>query len=305
MSVILQKMLSLFLLLMLGFLCNKIHLLDSAFCTKLSKLVANVTMPAMVLYSAMGNSLAFSGKELLFLVGIALAMFVISFVAALVVPPLLRPKKEDMGTYRFMALFPNTAFIGYPVVTAIFGNIGVLYAAVFNLPFNFGAFSLGPLFLASGGKKKFNPKVLINPGIFAALGALTLLITGFRFPFVIEDMVGSVGSTTTPLAMMIIGSNLADSSFKEVFGNPRIYFYTLFRLALMPVCMWLVLRPFVADPVILGTAVVLVGMPAATNVTVLSAQYGGNERLGSQGVLMTTLFSVITIPLLMYFLFVR
>lgn len=304
MTAVIQKMLSLFLLLVLGYFCNRVKLMDAPFCSRLSKLVANVSMPAIVLYSAMGEELAFSDRELLHLIAVSMAFFVFLALSALIFPYVWKPETRDMGTYRFMTMFPNAAFMGYPVVAAVFGSGAVLYAAVLNLPFNLAVFSIGPLLL-SGGRdgKRLDPRALLNPGIFAAVAALAIILTGFRAPAVLEDITGMLGNSTTPLAMLIIGSNLADMPLKKVFGSPRMYVFSAFRLILSPVLLWLILRPFVTDPMALGTAVVLAGMPTATNASILSAQYGGNEELAAQGVMITTLLSVLTIPAVQYVLF--
>lgn len=304
MTAIIQKMLSLFLLLVLGYLCNRGRLMDAPFCSRLSKLVANVSMPAIVLHSAMGEELAFSDRELLRLIGVSMAFFVFLALSALIFPYVWRPEKGDMGTYRFMTMFPNAAFMGYPVVSAVFGSGAILYAAVLNLPFNLAVFSVGPLML-SGGRDGKGPdlRTLLNPGIFAAVAALAMILTGFRAPAVLEDITGMLGDSTTPLAMLIIGSNLADMPLRKVFGSARMYVFSAFRLILLPVLLWFILRPFVADPVALGTVVILAGMPAATNASILSAQYGGNVELAAQGVMITTLLSVLTIPAVQYVLF--
>ena len=302
-TAIFEKMLALLLLLAAGYICNRIGLLDAPFCTRLSRFVANVAMPAVVLSAAMGGGPAFSGADLLRLAAVALVLFGFLALAAWLVPRLWRPDPKELGTYRFMTLFPNSVFIGYPVVTALFGSQAVLYAAVLNLPHNFAVYSVGPLMLSGSGRRGPNWRLMLNPGLIATAGALFLMLTGLRLPGAIESAAEMLGGASTPLALIVIGSNLADMSPREVFGEPRMYLFSAFRLLILPLGLWLILRGFVSDPLVLGTAVVLAGMPAATNVVVLSAQYGGNERLGSQGVLLTTILSAITIPLIMYILF--
>lgn len=305
MTVILSKMISLFLLIVLGYVCTRVHWMNKAFSAQLSKLVTNVALPAMVLSSAMGDGVGLSGSKLLDVAGVGLILFGYLCVAAVFLPRLWRSPREELGTYRFMTLFPNTAFMGYPVVSALFGSGAVVYGAVFNVAFHLGLFSVGTLMLSGGGeqRKGVEWKRLLNPGVFAAAGALVLLLTGVKVPAAIGDMVDMTGAATTPLAMMIVGANLAEMSLGEVFRSGRMYVYSLFRLLLLPVGLWLILRPFVADGVVLGTAVAMAGMPAAANATVMAAEYGGNEKLATQGVLLSTLLSVITIPVLMGCLF--
>ncbi len=303
MTAVIQKMLALLLLLALGYVCNKLGLMDRSFADRISRLVVNVTMPAVVLYSAMDSGEPISHGTLLLLAATGVGMFCILMALGLTAPWLWRPKREDLGTYRFVTALPNTAFIGYPVVMAMLGSRAVVYAAVLNLPFNLGMFSMGPVLMSGGRQNGFSWRKLANPGVFAALGAIVLVVTGLHVPGIVRDVVGMAGNTATPLAMMVIGSQLADMSLKEVLGNGRVYICCLFRLVILPTAVWLALRGLVSDQMVLGTASVLAAMPTATSATVISVEYGGNEKLASQTVLMSTILSAATIPLMMYLFF--
>ena len=303
MTAVIQKMLALLLLLALGYACNKLGLMDRSFADRISRLVVNVTMPAVVLYSAMDSGEPISRSTLLLLAATGVGMFCILMALGLTAPWLWRPKREDLGTYRFVTALPNTAFIGYPVVMAMLGSRAVVYAAVLNLPFNLGMFAMGPVLMSGGRQSGFSWRKLANPGVFAALGAIVLVVTGLHVPGIVRDVVGMAGNTATPLAMMVIGSQLADMSLKEVLGNGRVYICCLFRLVILPTAVWLALRGLVSDQMVLGTASVLAAMPTATSATVISVEYGGNEKLASQTVLMSTVLSAATIPLMMYLFF--
>jgi predicted permease len=102
--------------------------------------------------------------------------------------------------------------------------------------------------------------------------------------------------------MLIIGSTLASIPFKKVFTQWRLYPVTVIKLLIVPVVTWLVLRLFIHDALMLGILVVLSGMPTATSATMISMEYGGNERLASTGVFITTLFSLASIPALVFVL---
>jgi predicted permease len=121
-------------------------------------------------------------------------------------------------------------------------------------------------------------------------------------PAILKNTIDLVGGMTTPAAMLILGSTLACIPIKEVFSEIRIYFIAIVKLLIIPVVTWLILRLFVTDHLMLGVLVTLSAMPTATNATLLSMEYDGNEKLASKGVFLTTLLSVLTIPLLLIFL---
>lgn len=132
----------------------------------------------------------------------------------------------------------------------------------------------------------------------SALATLVIALGRLRVPALAGQAIGLLGQITTPAALLIIGSSLAQLPLRSILGGPRVWAVTAVRLLLLPAVLWLILRPLVSDPLILGVAVVIAGMPVASNCTMLCLQYGGDQKLASQGTFLTTLFSLVTIPLL-------
>ena len=122
-------------------------------------------------------------------------------------------------------------------------------------------------------------------------------------PVIIGETSDLVGSITTPLAMMIIGSSLAEIPIKEVVSDIRIYIYTIIKQIIMPILFWWVLKFIVHDAMVLGVLVVLIAMPVGTIAIMFCNQFGGNTSLASKSIFITTLASVFTIPTLVYLLF--
>lgn len=112
-----------------------------------------------------------------------------------------------------------------------------------------------------------------------------------------------VRGVTTPCAMMIIGCALSDIPIRDVFSNWRLYVVAALKLMAIPAAAYLLLRPVLTDPVVLGVVVAVMAMPIASNFTMLSAQYDRDQRLASSATFITTLLSVVTIPVLMGLLF--
>lgn len=293
------QMAVLFFVVIVGYGANKAGFLDGDLNRRLSALVVNVTTPAMILSSVMtGADLPGLGK-----VGAILAIsavsYALAFLAAFLLPRLMKAPRDQAGAFRFMLVFGNVAFIGFPVVSAIFGEGAVFYASIFNLPFNLMVYTIGVLMISGGRSQvKLSWRLLLSPCVLASLATLVIALGRLRVPALAGQAIGLLGQITTPAALLIIGSSLAQLPLRSILGGPRVWAVTAVRLLLLPAVLWLILRPLVSDPLILGVAVVIAGMPVASNCTMLCLQYGGDQKLASQGTFLTTLFSLVTIPLL-------
>jgi predicted permease len=291
MSAIITQMAILFLILAVGYAANKF----------LSKLVINITMPCTILGSVLSGHVTATGLDAAYFMLLTLGAYALVFIIALPLPRLLRAPKSDAGLYRFMITFGNVGFMGFPVIQSIFGVGAVFYVTLFNIAFGVLSYSVG-LIMISGRGDKMNLRLLLNPMMVVSVLTVVVFYTRLSVPAILTDAVELVGKMTTPSAMLILGSTLAFIPIKAVFSEYRIYLMTFVKLLVIPVLTWLLLSLFVTDKLILGVLVALSAMPAATNATMLCMEYGGNEQLASKGVFLTTLFSVITIPLLLFLL---
>lgn len=300
---IFNQILILFILLIVGYTARKINIFDDKVTKGLSDIILKITLPAMIIGSMVGNNnenLAGQfGKILL----VSLSVYAITFILAMVLPRLIGSRPFEKGVFQFAIMFSNVGFMGYPVTAAVFGEEGVFYAAIFNLPFNLLVFTIGIFFLSSkqGEKSKINPKLLINPGVIAVLIGFLIFSLKIQLPRSITGSLDLLGSVTTPMSMIVIGGLLAKVSINKIFTNFRVYLITIFRLFLVPVIVYFVLRNFVDGIYLFGVPVLLSAMPVAANSAILAEEYKGNAELASQTVFITTLFSVISIPLITMF----
>lgn len=301
---IFNQLLVLFSLMIVGYFLDKLKIIDQHTNKKLSSFVVNVSTPALIIAGMADPTLSGTSINLFEILSISILSYVFLFLLTFFVPQLIKVPKSEYGIYKFMIMFSNVGFMGYPVITAIYGTEGIIYASIFNLPFNLLAFSLGVYFVSSHSeeKMKFNWKLFVNAGVVSVFIGLFFFITKIPLPMFVGDTITMVGDLTTPLAMLVIGASLANISIKAVFGNFRIYLFSFFKLIVFPIVLWLIFKQFPIDELLLGIAVVIVGMPVAANAVMLSKEYNGNEVVASEGVFMTTLFCILTIPLLVFIL---
>lgn len=296
---ILGQMVELFLVILVGYAANKLHVMDQAFNKRLTNLVLTIPTPCLILSSVLSSEQVFSLQQIGYSLGIAILGYLFSAVAALAVTWLMRTPREKVGVMRFMFIFGNVGFIGLPVIKTIFGPDAVFYAAIFNLPFNLLVYTVGAFMIAGkGGNMKLTWRDFCSPCVLASVLSLVIALAHLHLPTLVVDTVDLIGQITTPAALLIIGSNLANLPLKGIFGDPRIWIMSAVRLLGIPLLLWLMLRWWVPDPLILGVAVVIQGMPVATNCTMLALQYDGNAASAGQGTFISTLLSIVTIPIL-------
>lgn len=288
----------LFLLMGIGFAASKAKFLDRNGSKALSSFLVNIALPCLVVISMQIPVNADTMEKTQTTLMLALVFFAISIAVAVIVPMFIPAKYSERGVFSFMLVFSNLGFMGIPVTQAIFGTDAVFYTTLFMLPFNLLVFTIGILMLRPDMRMNFNPKLFVNPGIIASIIGMLFFFTGFTIPSPVYDVMDYLGSTTTPLAMVVTGALLAMMPLSNLFSDYRIYILSAFRLLIIPVIVYLVISPYATDPVIFAIPVLLAAMPAAANSVILAEEYNADSSLASKGVFITTLLSIVTIPLL-------
>ena len=293
---ILQEMLVLLFSIAAGYLASKLRYLDDATNRKITGILLNFTVPAMILASVLSNDNLPGVAEILGVLYVSVIYYVVAFAFAFVMPHILRGTPGQRGVWRFCMAFSNVGFIGYPVAIALYGPEALFYAVILALPFNVLSYTLGPLML--GGGARFTWKQLCSPCSVAAVAGLVLALTRVQAPAVVTESIDFLGGISIPLSLMVVGAELARLPARDMLGTPRVWGLTLVRLLVMPLLLAGILSLVGGDPMINGIAVVQMGMPVAVSGSLLTIQYGADSRAMSQSMFLTTLISIVTIPLL-------
>ena len=289
---VLAQMIVMLLGMAAGYLARKCGVMNDTFDRGFSDLVLGVTLPCMVIASVFGNEQLPDAPTILFIFAISTSAFVVMFAVAFLIPIIMRAPKKDYGVYRYMVVFGNIGFLGMPVVASIFGPDAVLYVAI-----NVFVFTVGIMLIAGnqgGTPKEKAVQALVSlktPATISCFIAVVLALLGITEAGVIGEAMDVVGSMTTPAAMLIIGSSMAKMPLKQVLGNPRAYVAAIARVGIVPLCLLLVFGP------ILQGQTLLLGMPVATNGTLFCIRYGGNLEVMTQATFISTVLSLVTIPL--------
>ena len=293
-SAVITQLLSLFLMMLAGYIVARAGIMTPEFRKRLSSFTLNTAAPCIILSSVLESDS--SPLTMLSAAGIGVLFFILMILLAALLVRLLRIKPEERGLDQLMLIFTNVGFMGIPVIQSVYGADGVARLSMFILIFNIVFFSYGVLLVTSGAK--FNPKNLLNACIISAALGLLFGVTGWHLPAAVEVTLASIGSMNTPLAMMIIGATVAHSDLRAALTNPRLYRVCLLSMVVMPLLMLLLMRPLPIDRMLVGISVLLAGMPIAGNCGMICDIYRPNDATASHAVLVSTLLSGVTLPLL-------
>ena len=186
----------------------------------------------------------------------------------------------------------------------------VLYAAIYNIIFNIVIFSIGVVLIAGDSDSDDDRRswrkqlgavghALLKPAVIASSIAAVLAIFEINAPgSPIQQACDLLGGMTVPAAMLVVGSSIAKMPLHDIFTDGWSYLTTAIRLVVMPLAVFFIFRLFVHDTFILAILVFLASMPVASNGTMLSLAYAGDAKTVARGTFLTTVLSVITLPLI-------
>ncbi len=296
---LLQQMMALFLMMLIGYLCAKVGAIDKTASKTISWLVVNVGNPAMILASGMDHENSVEMKKILLVLGISLAIYAALLLVSIVFPQILKAERENYGVYRVMLIFSNIGFMGLPILSALYGSEALLYAAMFFFPYNIIIYTYGIRAMKQdqSGKEKFQWKSIFNAGVIACVVSLTIYFGRIFVPDFLFHAAESLSHITAPLSMMVIGASFLEFRLRELFTDVRLLVFSAIKLLVVPVIGTWIIMQLVPDPMICGVCMVMLATPVGSMTAMLAQQYDGNYGLASKGVALTTMLSVVTIPI--------
>lgn len=292
----LQQVAVLFLLIFAGAVCYKLGAVQPEAKKAFSDLLLYLIVPVMVVNSYLvpfdpsttRNLLqSFGWSGLALLIGLAVTFLVTG-----------RQKDRNLPIERFACMFSNAAYMGFPLIQALFGAEGLLYASAFVTMFNLLLWTVGYALLSGKVKgREVAASVLHTPVIYAVLLGICLYVLQVPVPELVKKPCELVSSMNTPLSMIITGMLVAASSMGRILQNPRLWLVVLLRMLVIPaacigVFALLGLRGMVAEVVLL-----LEACPSAAITSVFAVQFHYDEEFAAGLVVMTTIISIVTLPL--------
>ncbi|NCA67239.1 MAG: hypothetical protein EOM87_04145 [Clostridia bacterium] len=284
-----------------GYILVKAKLVKTEAISAFSILLLYVSQPFLTIYSFQKASFSMA---MLGNMGIVLGLSTLIQAGFLLIMYLIYRKHYDNPGYRVSTVaiaFGNVGFLGVPLLEAMIPQYpeAVAYSAVFIISMNFLAWTLGSAFL-TGDKKHMKPKnFLLNPLMLGLIVALPLFFTGTKLTGTVMNSVEILGKMTAPLCMLILGMRFATVKPKELFSDGRIYITSSMKLIIYPLAVFLLVFALPVETSIKLTLFILSCCPTASMVQNLAEIHGvGGQKEAANSVLLSTIFSMVTIPLL-------
>ena len=300
-AVIFRQMCMIFLLIAIGFAACRKGIVDGKAGKVLSAVVVNICNPALLLTSVMESGKSISNGKLLLAAGIGVGMYGGLFLLGRILPRFFGKDRLEQDQYTLMILFGNIGFIGIPVVSAVLGTEVLIYVVICTIIFNIIVYTYGVRLAAGYNENPDAPKrSVINVGTVAGAVCIGIFLLKPPLPEILVKTVDYTGSATTFLSMMVIGISLAGMPLGKIFREKRLYGYVALRHVLIPIAFGWILKGLACDREMAGTFVLLAAMPVANLPLMLCEENGVDGTLLSKGIVLSTMFSLVTIPLAVY-----
>ena len=306
---IVAKIVGIFLIIFIGYGANKIGWLPVAANKYLSLIVINIATPCMVVVTMADAELTHDkilAILMMFLLG-TLGYFA-SMAVGLLFTRVTRVPAPERGIFVNLLMFTNTGFMGFAISLAFFGSEGLFLMVMLSCISPLFVYTIGAAFAKKDAAvinglpaqknsiKTAFTEVLNVPVLASAIG---LIIFFFRIPIPgpVHDVLSSLGAMMTPLAMIVVGLQLTESSARDIIGNRQMVLMVVVRLVVIPVLFFSIMYP-VGMPVLwLAVATLNFLLPSAVIIAPIAEQFGANVKRAAEGIFLTTLFSMITIPI--------
>lgn len=290
----------LFSVMILGVILKRIGIVDKHGMTILTDLVINVTLPASILKSFQMEFNSQILKSCLVICVVAVLIQVGAYLLGMVLYPLFKDDRKKVLQYA--TICSNAGILGNPIAEGIFGGLGLLYASIYVIPQRIFMWSVGlTYFTEAPDTKTLVKKVMSHPCIVSVFIGFLIMVFQIQLPGFLSLSIKTVANANTFLAMLLVGAILAEVKLSALPERATIY-YSFVRLFLIPFLVFWGCRLGQVDSLVTGVSVVLSGMPAASVTAVMAAKYGKDEVFATKCVVLSTLLSMITVPVWCLFL---
>lgn len=297
---ILNSLVMIFILIIPGIFFRKREILTETQNEALSSVVVNLTWPCLVIDAMQVEFSIQTLKNCGYIFVISLIIFAILLLISFPLAKAMKMPKTKQYLMVFMLLFGNTGFIGIPVIKALYGTEAIFFAAIIELINDILIFTIGMALIqmSAGAKLKLGVKQFLNPGLIGVLIGLALFMLDLRLPELLGGSVEMIGAATTPLTMFVIGFQLGGLNFKEIAGDWQVYIICFVKLMIAPLITLLIVKLWAGDLTLLEKVLIMsFAMPVGSVSVIFSQQYKGEVAFATKSVLLSTVLSILLIPI--------
>ncbi len=292
---ILNQTIIMLILILVGVLCAKTKIISKSANKELSAFVLQVVNPILIFMSFQTEYRTELVKNLLITFGLSVLAFAVMIAATY---PLIRKKNGgDYSIERFASVYSNCAFMGIPLISALFGDEGVFCLTAFITVFNIFVWTHGVILIS--GERDFHQvlKVFYSPTIIAIVLGIIMFFARIRIPSVPAQALEFISDLNTPLAMIVSGVTMSETNILGMLKKPGVYKVCAIRLIILPALLVILLSLFNIEPLVRNTIIIAAAAPPAAMCTLFSIKYNKNSLYSSEIFTAGTVLSIITLPI--------
>lgn len=289
------QVLTLFLMMGVGFFFARRGQLNAAALSQMSHILLYVVTPCVVVDALLGPQCTLSLVwDILWCLAALAAVYAAYFLLSRML--FSRSSADTRAPLQLAAIYSNTGFMGIPLIRGVLGEEAMIYCVVALVVFNIVTWTHGAIVM--GGKENASlKKAVLNPGVLGSVIGFFFFFSGLSLPSPIASAVGYLGNLNTPLAMVVIGGQMASADLMQTFRRPVLYAGSGLKLLLVPLLTALVLLPFGLDGLTYQTLVILSACPTAGIVGIFAQQFRRDTATAAQMITLSTLLCILTLPL--------
>lgn len=300
----LKQVITIFLLMIVGFICKKVDFIHEVTVKDLTNLLLYIVSPCLIINSFATTSFS---KKSFKMFALALVVSGILFGLNILISNLIFHHEKDpqrSAVFKYSTVYSNAGFMGIPLVQVFLGAKGVFFSTPFLVIYNLLMWSHGIGLFKKDKQTNLRHQVkslIFNPNIIAAIVGVIIYLARISLPNIIHTPITSLAAINTPLSMIVIGSNLSEISLKEVFNNRKCWQGTFIRNLLIPVISIEILKLFTLSKTAFLALTIMMSCPVAGVVVLFSILNNYDVKFPTKLLCLSTIVSVITIPLLIWF----
>jgi malate permease and related proteins len=307
-GIILSQILILAIAVIVGVIAARVGVITKDSNAMLSKVIFNISLPLMLFTNFF--KLDITPRLLsnsIIVIAISAIVILLLLLNGWIITKIVKMPVREAAVFKAHSMFGNIIFLGFPLISALYGKEGLLYASMFQLVSNLIMWTVGVVVLNQGNGTPWqaNLKKILNPNTIATITGLTCFLLAFKLPDVVVTPLAGIGSANTWLCMLYIGAMMTFSNVKGLLGKKSIYILSFSRLLMMPfivILLFSFLKSYagmIFDSLVSSVVILEIAMPCMASVVIMSRELGADDSMAMANVFISTLFSIGTLPLVL------
>ena len=308
-AILFTQMIMIALLIVVGVISYKKQIITDKSAKNISAVIVNITNPALLVASLLSVESKISGRNMFIGLFSALLTYIFLTIIAELLPRIMRVEKSEQYCYWMLCVFANIGFIGIPLSEAVLGGEALVYVCFHNLAYSLFIYTIGnkKMMDAAGLTHKVNNRMeafketlknFVNIGTITSVVTLIIYVLDIRLPDLVRDTCSYAGRSTTFLSMLVLGVSVAKMKPNDLVKNPKLLIFSIIRLTIIPFLGLMIFKSFINDELMVYTTALMLAMPAGNMPLILATEYELDAPVISDGIVLSTVLSIATIPLI-------